>query len=38
MSSSKRQLAGPFMGSERRFALHPSSAGVELEGALRFSY
>ena len=37
MSSSKRQLAGPCLGSERRFAFHPSSAGVELEGALRFS-
>ena len=37
MSSYKRQLAGPFMGSERRFAFHPSSAGVELECALRFS-
>jgi hypothetical protein len=37
MSSSNRQLAGPFMGSERLFAFHPSSAGVELEGALSFS-
>ncbi|HSO57029.1 MAG TPA: hypothetical protein VLQ66_02225 [Paenisporosarcina sp.] len=35
--SSSNQLAGPFLGSERRFAFHPSSAGVELEGALRFS-
>ena len=36
MSSSKRQLAGTFIG-QKGDAFHPSSAGVELEGAFRFS-
>ena len=32
MSDSKRKLSCHFVGSERRLAFHPSSAGVELEG------